>query len=267
MMSYLPGKKVKKMLTKEQIAKIAYQNHVSLGIQERDYLEHLLLFLLYTKTQAFIFKGGTALRVAYNFNRYSEDLDFNSQLPANEIKALLTDTVNDYLGLFGITAEFRRIKIFKENGERSLTGEVSYQGPLYVGKPAGKGKVRIDVSLRGEKVKTQKVVINHKYDDINQFILSVLTLEEIFAEKVRALMVRGKPRDLYDVWVLLGAKVKVDKARINQKLKLYQKEFDVEEFIYQIKKTKEAWEQDLQGLLPQLVSYNEVKKAVLDAFA
>lgn len=37
-----------------------------------------------------------------------------------------------------------------------------------------------------------------------QPLVTVLTLEHLMAEKVRALLVRGKPRDLYDVWLLLS---------------------------------------------------------------
>jgi len=46
-------------------------------VQERDYVQHLLLALLYTRSQELIFKGGTALRLVLRGNRYSEELDFN----------------------------------------------------------------------------------------------------------------------------------------------------------------------------------------------
>lgn len=235
-------------------------------MQERDYLEHLILFLLYTKTQRFIFKGGTALRVAYNFFRYSEDLDFNSYLSSNEIKEIILETVKS-LGDFGVKAEFRKITVFKENGERGVRGDVSFEGPLFTGQSASKGKVRIGVSLRGEEVETKKVVVAPKYDDVAQFVLTALTLGEILAEKVRALMVRGKPRDLYDLWVLLGSGVKIDLPRINKKLALYQKTFASNEFKKKIKQAQKTWEIDLQGLLPQVVPSDEVEKEVLLAFA
>lgn len=65
------------MLTKTQIQRIAQRNGIGMQVQERDYLQHLLLWLLYTRSQALIYKGGTALRMVYGGNRYSEDLDFN----------------------------------------------------------------------------------------------------------------------------------------------------------------------------------------------
>ena len=65
------------MLTRTQIQRLAQRNHVGMQAQERDYLQHLLLMLLYSRSQALIFKGGTALRLVYRGGRYSEDLDFS----------------------------------------------------------------------------------------------------------------------------------------------------------------------------------------------
>lgn len=253
------------MLTKNQLAKIAHQNRIGLGVQERDYIQHLFLSLLYTKTQELVFKGGTALRVAYNFARYSEDLDFSSQLPGLKAKKLLLDTVKELMS-FGVKAEFRRTKVFREDGERGVTGDISYEGPLFTGKSASKGKVRVDVSLRSEEAETKRIVVAPKYDDISQFVLTALTLDEIFAEKVRALIIRGKPRDLYDVWVVLGSGIKIDYLLINKKLKLYEKIFDFREFKLKIKDSRGEWERDLGELLPQVTPFKEVKKKVIMAF-
>lgn len=253
------------MLTRNQLARIAQRNHLGLGVQERDYIQHLFLSLLYIKTQDLVFKGGTALRVAYNFARYSEDLDFNSQLSADEIKKILTKTIKD-LGDFGIRAEFRNINIFKENGERGISGDISYQGPLFTGKVGSKGKVRIDVSLRGEEGETKRIVIAPKYDDISQFILTVFSLDEIFAEKVRALIIRGKPRDLYDVWVLLGSGIQIDYRLINKKLRLYQKTFNFSEFRRKIEDSEKEWNTDLRGLLPQILPFEAIKNMVIAEF-
>ena len=253
------------MLTKDQITRIAQKNHISLGAQERDYIQQLFLSLLYTKTQFFIFKGGTALRVAYNFARYSEDLDFNTLHPSEKVNELLVKTVNE-LDSFGIKAEFRNTHVFKENGERGVSGDISYEGPLFTGKAGSKGKVRIDVSLRDEEGETKKAVVTPKYDDISQFVLTAFTLDEIFAEKVRALIIRGKPRDLYDVWVLLGSGTKIDYGLINKKLRLYKKTFNIAEFKSRVEESKRDWEIDLRELLPQTLHFEAAKNIVIDEF-
>ncbi len=81
------------MLTKSQIQRIAQRNGVGMQVQERDYLQHLILWLLYRQSQTLIFKGGTALRLVYGGNRYSEDLDFNESDDTLELTALWQDVV------------------------------------------------------------------------------------------------------------------------------------------------------------------------------
>ena len=48
------------MLTQTQIQRLAQRQ--SVGMQERDYLQHLLLLALTGRSQELVFKGGTALR-------------------------------------------------------------------------------------------------------------------------------------------------------------------------------------------------------------
>jgi hypothetical protein len=59
-----------------------------------------------------------------------------------------------------------------------------------------------------------------EYDDVPPFVVSVLTPEHLLAEKVRALIVRAKPRDLYDVWLLLAQGVTLERGLVEQKLTL-----------------------------------------------
>ena len=47
-------------------------------------------------------------------------------------------------------------------------------------------------------------------------------------EKVRPLPVRGKPRDLYDIWLLLNQSVSPDRALTGRKLKFYQATFSAQ---------------------------------------
>jgi predicted nucleotidyltransferase component of viral defense system len=57
------------MLTRSQIQRLAQRNQIGMQVQERDYLQHLLLYSLYLRTDQFIFKGGTALRIVYGGGR------------------------------------------------------------------------------------------------------------------------------------------------------------------------------------------------------
>src|SRR3990170_4013856 len=98
------------MLTRKQIEKIALKNRVTLFTQERDYIQAAYLSLLYSKTMSFVFKGGTCLRMAYGSPRYSEDLDFNSNIGEDEAYSAL-ETAAKELEYFGIRAEVRNKRI------------------------------------------------------------------------------------------------------------------------------------------------------------
>ena len=89
------------MLTRQQLQQLADRNHIGLAIQERDYLQTIFLYLLYQKSQGFVFKGGTCLRVVFNSNRYSDDLDFISSFSINEVRMPLSQAAKKLLQ-FGI---------------------------------------------------------------------------------------------------------------------------------------------------------------------
>jgi predicted nucleotidyltransferase component of viral defense system len=245
------------MLTRTQIQRLAQRNHIGMQVQERDYLQHLLLSLLYSRSQALIFKGGTALRLVYQSNRYSEDLDFNGPDDADTLRHLWRDVVAN-LRDFGIQAEVRKEW---ESGV-GYSFDVSYQGPLYDGRDRSKGKMRVDVNRRPEPVETRRELVTSEYDDVRPFVVTVLTLEHLMAEKVRALLVRGKPRDLYDVWLLLSQGVSPDQALIERKLALYEMAFSVEALEEALTHVQADWERDLRPLLPQFVAYEDAVRGV-----
>lgn len=76
------------MLTRAPIQRLAQRHGIGIQAQERDYLQYLLLFSLYGKSQVLVFKGGTALRIVYKGNRYSEDLNFNGPADIPMLKVL-----------------------------------------------------------------------------------------------------------------------------------------------------------------------------------
>ena len=90
------------------------------------------------------------------------------------------------------------------------------------------------------------------------FVVTVLTPEHVLAEKVRALLVRGKPRDLYDIWLLLNQGISPDRALIERKLELYQMAFSTQALQEAIVRVQADWERDLRPLLPQFVAYEDV---------
>ena len=245
------------MLTRTQIQRLAQRNHIGMQAQERDYLQHLLLMLFYTRSQALTFKGGTALRLVYRGARYSEDLDFNAT--ASEEPVAATPRIAGLRNLwqaviadardFGVEAEMRNVW----QGVAGFSFDVSYQGPLYDGRDRSKGKVRVDVSLRDEPSITRRELVRSEYDDVRPFVVSVLAPEHLLAEKVRALLVRAMPRDLYDVWLMVEQGVPLDADLIEQKLKLYEMTLTQPVVEAALSRAQTDWERDLRPLLGQYV--------------
>ncbi len=242
------------MLTRAQIQRIAQRYGIGVQAQERDYIQQLTLYSLYSTSQQFAFKGGTAIRIVYRGNRYSEDLDFNY---SGEIEGVLNNwaDVLHRLEYFGCMAEIRN----SWKGEHSFSFDISYQGPLYDGRDRTKGKVRVDISLRDESIETRRVLVTSEYDDLKPFVVTVLNPEHLLAEKLRALLVRSKPRDVYDIWLLSRQGVKLNIDLVNQKLTLYDLVFSRKRFHQALSEARLNWEQDLRALLPQNIGWDDVK--------
>lgn len=240
------------MLTRAQIQRLAQRHGIGVQSQERDYLQYLLLFLLYSKSQLLVFKGGTAIRIVYKGSRYSEDLDFNGPEDVSALKGLWQNVLGDLRG-YGIIAEIR-------NEWQSKVGysfDVSYQGPLYDGRDRTKGKVRVDISTRREKTDTRRELVPSEYDDVRPFVITVISPEHLLAEKVRALLMRKKPRDVFDIWLLINQGVSLDKALIRRKLSLYDVPLKSRNLRDALEKAKADWARDLRPLLPQLVPWKD----------
>jgi predicted nucleotidyltransferase component of viral defense system len=251
------------MLTRAQIQRTAQRNRIGMQVQERDYVQQLLLLTLYTRSQVLIFKGGTALRLLYRGNRYSEDLDF-SVVPGDDrfarvapLRDLWREVVTG-LQDFGLSAEIRN----EFEAAIGYSFDVSYQGPLYDGRDRSKGKVRVDISLRMEAVETRRELVRSEYDDVRPFVVTALTPEHLLAEKVRALLVRGKPRDLYDVWLLLTLGVRLDLSLVERKLELYNLAVDTAVVDAALARARADWERDLRPLLPQFVEYEVAARVI-----
>ena len=245
------------MLTKSQIQRFAQRHGVGMQVQERDYLQHLILWRLYSRGQELIFKGGTALRLVYGGNRYSEDLDFNGPDDIPTLEILWQDIVAG-LGDFGVVAEVCHAWV----SDVGYSFDVSFRGPLYDGRDRSKGKMRVDINRRPEAVETRRELVSSAYDDVRPFVVTVLTPEHLMAEKVRALLVRGKPRDLYDLWLLLRQDVQPDVTLVERKLALYDMAWRPDALEEALERVHADWDRDLRPLLPQFVSFEMAREGV-----
>lgn len=245
------------MLTRDQLQRIAQRERIGLQAQERDYVQVLFLANLYANSQALIFKGGTALRIVHRGGRYSEDLDFTATTAQSEVISLL-DQVLYELTFYGLVGEWRDAW----QGPHGYSVDLSYRGPLYDGRDRTKGKIRLDISLRSEVIDSERRLISSDYDDIRPFIISVLTPTDLLAEKIRAFLVRAKPRDVYDLWLLNSKGWVIDRERVGHKLALYQLDLTPSLVDQALDQGQRTWAQDMLALMPHAPDYPDVRRQV-----
>lgn len=103
-----------------------------------------------------------------------------------------------------------------------------------------------------------KLVLS-SYAEIPSFEVTVLDTKEIVTEKIRCIMTREKPRDIYDLWYLSKRETPIDLSLIHKKLKLYQLVFDNALFHEKLQQKRNMWTHDLKDLIiGTLPSFDEV---------
>jgi predicted nucleotidyltransferase component of viral defense system len=148
-----------------------------------------------------LFKGGTALSKLYfpQSWRFSEDLDFGVegeyQGSKRELRTVL-DTISDRSG---IEFEIREHHESQQDHYPTHYVDVSIQYRAVLNHP---NTTSIDVMV-DEHVAFDPVHHTHTFEDIPEFSLQAYSVEEIFAEKLRAIYQRGAARDYYDLYQLL----------------------------------------------------------------
>jgi len=151
-----------------------------------------------------VFKGGTCLKKCFvETYRFSEDLDFTvldgGPLEPDTLLPILTEILDTIEQETGITLASRAPVVRMRPGGRSAEGRIYYRGPR--GAP-GEARVKLDLTYDETVVEaTVRRRIAHAYDDDlpGDGAVRCYAFVEVFAEKLRALGQRTRPRDLYDV--------------------------------------------------------------------
>ncbi len=198
------------MIPKKEILSKAEKLNIPISTIEKDYVISWVLAGIYhhpSFKKSWIFKGGTCLKKCYFGNyRFSEDLDFTISDP--HILHLVS-LKNAFMDIAEYIEEKSGIKIIRStirfesyqnlNGKISFQGKLNYRGPLqpHTNFP----KIKIDLTAEEVLVSSPSLrKILHDYSDqLPTDSASCYSFEEIFAEKIRALIERARPRDLYDV--------------------------------------------------------------------
>jgi predicted nucleotidyltransferase component of viral defense system len=232
------------MITKTELQEVARFRRLSLKNAERDYLLDVCLHTVSRHGRGLAFKGGTALYKLHNLNRFSEDLDFVAGKKRPDLRTLQDEIIRAGR-LLGIAARAGE----PEEYQRSVNLQVLFNGPLYDGSKGSTTRVIFNVSLRERPTHLEWRMYNPLFKELGSFELRVLRVDELLAEKVRAVMTRDKPRDVYDVWFLLNNGVKLDKGLVEKKLKAYDSRFSMEAFLAAARRKKGMWISDLRDLM------------------
>lgn len=232
------------MLDKTTAQNLAKELKIDLFTVYREYLQLLFLkyFYLQKESEKVYFKGGTALRFLYGSFRFSEDLDFTSLLLEKKIEVLINKALEN-LNKEAERAAFKKApaipnsfsgRIFQENPE--------FKFPL---------TVRLDFSLREKPFFIETSYIETIFPIGPYPQVSHLKIEEIMAEKIRAILTRTRGRDFFDLWFMLSKKIAIDWDLVNKKTALYKKKANLKELIGVVEKFPQSEiKEDLTRFLP-----------------
>ena len=151
-----------------------------------------------------VFKGGTCLKKCFiETYRFSEDLDFtvleHGPIDENELDEAITRVLDRVNQEAGIDFDVRSPVYRNRPTGRSTEVRIYYRGPRNAPGPA---RIKFDLT-KDETVICPPVLrpISHEYPDAlpSPGQVRCYGFEEVFAEKLRAMGERSRPRDLYDI--------------------------------------------------------------------
>ena len=195
------------MINYEDIKNLAAENGVSEHIIEKNYVIGWVLWGIGQDPvlrDKWIFKGGTCIKKCYReTHRFSEDLDFtivkDGPYKSADVQPILTRIIERVHDESGINFSAKPILLKESRFPYYTEGRIYYQGPRNLPNPP---MIKLDL-MASEKViqpaVARKIVHGYADDLPGAAEATCYSLEEIFAEKIRAMGERGLPRDLYDI--------------------------------------------------------------------
>ena len=236
------------MIDKREMQNYARRLGFTLGQAERDYLQHL--FLLYLSKHSYndiVFKGGTALQKAFGLNRYSVDLDF-TQLSEIDLLPLM-ERIRKSITDFGY------VTAMQESRSLGKTFIFKIHGPLYTDSSISLCSLWIEISQREKPLlKPEVAAINPVYKDLQPYTLMVMPMQEMLAEKIRAI----------DVYFILSKGEIFSIEFVNKKLAFYKESFDKQHFIEKLKEKKGLWEKELRKYVKDIPDFERVLESIIE---
>jgi predicted nucleotidyltransferase component of viral defense system len=261
------------MIRPQEIRDMALQKKVPPHSVEKDYVLSWFIAALFRhpRTQTWRFKGGTCLKKCYFEDyRFSEDLDYSAtdtRVPTmRELEAICMDLsswIYDHSGI-EVAANRQKIEILpNEHGRTTVQVRLYYKGPISPVSHQQWPRVKLDVTY-GECLTDTPLIkkIYHPYSDARSVDLSArsYSFSELFAEKLRALLERFRPRDVYDVVHCFERTNPQDVQRIFEQFdnKCASKKVPlqgIEHLFQQLKAAKPFWEEQLSHQIGDLLPF------------
>jgi len=162
----------------------------------REFYEmHLLHGLFESRPgSVLIFKGGTALRLAYGSPRFSDDVDFSalSPIPAETFTQVAQALAQGSPRLTLVEALAKRFTLF---------ALYKVMEP-YLSQPFS---IKVEISTRSEAwelgLDVELRLLSSEFTNLT-VLAQVAALERMQRDKMKALKARKQPRDLYDLWFI-----------------------------------------------------------------
>lgn len=225
---------------------------------ERDYAQNWILKHL--SEIDMVLKGGTGIKKVFiDDYRFSDDLDFT--LMSNISRENLSKQIN-------ASVKFAKRESginFSEDDSVLIENTNGFEGNIYftiLNRSRARLRIKIDITGYGRELILLPISerkIKHLYSDNFNSRIKVYELEEIFAEKIRTLFDRTRPRDLYDVW-RLKEHINLDICRkiIKEKFEFKNVEIDFYSLNNRKKDFEVSWDNSLKHQITELPVFNIV---------
>jgi len=281
-----PGKGEKVTPLRNRLLEARKRLKLPWEVLERDYLlSWILAGIAQTEAlkETLVFKGGTALKKCYFGDyRFSEDLDFSAvgnfqtgeamENAMEETCAQAVKLVDPYAPV-EISCERYTERDPHPKGQEAFTirARLPWQSTSHT-------RIRVEITVDEKVLKPySKRTVLHEYGEPLQASIFVYSLEEIVAEKLRAILQhvealkergwsRSRARDYYDLWRIFGSYQKrlhlADfPVFLRQKCSVRKVAFTGSDAFFpktMLAMIEESWEQGLGSLVPGLPSFKTV---------
>ncbi len=227
------------MLSLEDLRRCSAELKIDRERIAREYYELLVLNELSTKawSRNLIFKGDTALRLAYGSPRFSDDLDFSYNKPvrANEILTFTRE----------IAAKFNLNMRDSQEKRETILVEFNIR-QMYIPQAF---RLKLEISKRRSKALQYELKLLRSPVSPFEVLFNVQTLESILDEKLNAIQERDEPRDVFDIWYVCkkldkpipAIEREIDTRKLKQTLNKYlpkHRHYIVDEITKEIKRAR-----------------------------